>query len=354
MSPVVSLRGWRPSPRFDAPLVVASDLKHKGARRVCVNHGEIMEDSSSLLDRARSAVNHWEERKARASARLSQNPSKGWWYALLGFKPEADGFEIGPLAAIRPVVEPPGEVELASALKAPGLFGAIGRYSSGITYELFVNAKEVANEHGLHNLAWWIISAIRVKSLAEFLVPAAADHSWSTISGAGAGKVDARLIEDVPRARRTTEEVMVSRSVLEWTLDKLPVFIDLLEQPRFRLAVDALTTHQHLVSPRVMAASLWSGIEAIGDVKMELRFRLSLIAACLTTKRGPERVERYRTTKKLYDVRSKAVHGAAIEPKDLLSHVVETRRLLSDLICSVVARGHLPDEEELEEEILGQ
>src|SRR5215211_5996085 len=103
----------------------------------------------------------------------------------------------------------------------------------------------------------------------------------------------------------------------------------MLEVPKFRLAVEALTTHQHLVSLRMMAASLWSGIEALLGIQAELRFRITLSIASILEPRGEQRSARYRRVKKLYDIRSKAVHGITLSENELISHVAETRKLLS-------------------------
>lgn len=257
-------------------------------------------------------------------------------------------FSFPQVAELRRVVEPPGEVELAGALKNQHLFGAIGRYSPGITHELAVDSNVGESDQASFDLGWWIISAIRVRTLAEFLVPAVADHSWSIIAALNQQQCNAQMLEDVPQARRVDEPVLIQQADLQWVLGRFIQYGEMLQSPKFRLAVEALTTHQHLVSLRMMAASLWSGIESLLGIQAELRFRIALSIASLLEPRGQQRAERYRRIKKLYDVRSRAVHGAAMNESELISHVAETRKLLSSIVCTMVESGRVFSEEDID------
>ena len=300
----------------------------------------------------RNLVAHFEERKARASERLAQSAGQQWNFAILGIHTSVERFRFDQIGEFRRVVEPPGEVELASALKTQRLFGAVGRYSHRITHELAINRDFGSSDQAAFNIAWWIISALRVKTLAEFLIPLVADHSWSVIAAVEKQQCHAQLLEDVPQARRVEDSVAIQESDLQWVLERILAFGEMLEVPKFRLAVEALTTHQHLVSTRMMVASLWSGIEALMGIQAELRFRLALSVACLLDPRGPQRTERYRRVKKLYDVRSRAVHGTAMSEAELVRHVAETRKLLSGMICTMIEGGRVISEEDIERRLL--
>jgi hypothetical protein len=217
---------------------------------------------------------------------------------------------------------------------------------------LSVNRDFGKDDQAAFNLAWWLLSALRVKSLAEFLIPAVADHSWDGIAALTNQTCKAQLLEDIPQARRVDVPVLVRQDDLVWVLENIVEFARMLEVPRFRLAVEAITTHQHLVSSRMMVASLWSGIEALMGVQAELRFRLGLYVACVVEPRGTKRAERYRHVKKLYDIRSRAVHGADMNEAELISHVVETRKMLSAMLCKIIEGGKVLSEEDLERELL--
>lgn len=197
-------------------------------------------------------------------------------------------------------------------------------------------------------MAWWIISAIRIRSLTEFIVPVAANHSWSTIAAIDNNTCLTHIVEDVPTARKTDLTRLVQREDLEWVFENITRFASLLKNPKFRLAVEALSTYHFQSSKRLMVAHLWSGIEALFEIQSELRFRLATIIASILEPRGDKRVDLYRKTKKLYDVRSKAVHGSVIDNSKLLTHIQDTRQLLSLIICKFTELNHVPNEEELE------
>ncbi|MGC2888802.1 MAG: hypothetical protein WB627_07025 [Candidatus Acidiferrum sp.] len=160
------------------------------------------------LNSLKSLVEHFNERKARAAERLAQSVGREWNFAILGIHAEVEHFSFAPIGEFRRVSEPPGEIELAAALKDPELFGAIGRYSRGISHELAVNRDFGKDDQAAFNLAWWILSALRVKSLAEFLIPAVADHSWAVIAALTERGCKAQLLEDVPQARRVDAPVL--------------------------------------------------------------------------------------------------------------------------------------------------
>jgi len=159
---------------------------------------------------------------------------------------------------------------------------------------------------------------------------------------------EVQLLEDVPAARRLDSRAMLSVEALDWVNAQLKHWINLLEQPAFRLAVDAMTTHHHHANLRMSAAALWSGFEALFGVSSELRFRLALLAAAYLEDRGATRVSLYRRIKKLYDYRSKAVHGGATTDEMLVEHIVEVRHLLSRLLCRMTERCHQPSTDEFE------
>lgn len=69
------------------------------------------------LDELTNLVNHFEERKARAKERLSIETNSYWCFALVGFNTDIEEFKAEDFATIRRVIEPPGEVELATAIK---------------------------------------------------------------------------------------------------------------------------------------------------------------------------------------------------------------------------------------------
>ena len=303
------------------------------------------------LDRLQALVDHFEERKNRARQRLESVDGRWWCFALLGFAMEPKDYVVQDLLTIRPVVEPPGEVELASALKAPAYFSTIARYSHGIQYELAVNSS-FGSEHGPFTLAWWIVSAIRVRTLSEILVPVVADLPWSAIAAAPPQSVHAQVLEDVPAAFFLDPPVRVLGADLDWVFTNLTRFATLLETPSFRLAVESLTTHHHQSNLRMMTVAVWAGIEALFQIQAELRFRLSVsIAVCLEPP-GEERLHLFQDLKRRYDFRSRAVHGAPVLDEDLRAHVRFMRSVLARLLSKTTEKGIMVSTDEIEQALL--
>ncbi|WP_140865112.1 HEPN domain-containing protein [Myxococcus xanthus] len=288
-------------------------------------------------------------RKERAAARLAASPDKRICFALLGFKTAVQEFAFLPSARLQEVEDPPTVFHLAGALERPDLLHAVGRYTDHLRYELAVDANHGPTGQAAFTLASQIVAALRAKSLAEFLVPAVADYSWSTIAAAPERGCKIQLIEDVPQARRIAEPIEVQRADLEWVSTHLTSFSSLLEDARFNLAVEALSTHQHHPTPRMMTAVLWSGIEALFKIEHELSFRIACYTAAVLAPRGRERRDLYEKVKAFYAIRSKAVHGSKAKDDDLLKHVVEVRQVLSRLICTFTEAKRLPSSSELDD-----
>lgn len=308
-----------------------------------------MEKMTSTIKAAEGLVQHFQRRKDKAKAHLEAlGGIKEHCFALSGLSLNASPYVFAEMATLREVQQPPGEIELAGALRNKGLMSAIARHMPGVTYELAVLKDVPGDSQQPFNLGWWIISAIRCRTLADLLVPAVASVSWDAIPAVEAGTCEVQLLEDVPAARRIGEVVVVSNESLDWVNNHLMEWIDLLERPAFRLAVDSLTTHHQQANLRMSAASLWAGFEALFGISSELRFRLSALAASYLEDPGPERLTLYRRIKTLYDYRSKAVHGAATTDTQLEEHILEVRGLLSRLMCRMTETGTFPSSENLE------
>jgi hypothetical protein len=357
---------WRSGPQQTIRTVFSENGLPLAERRVPLWHrGKLRFNPSRQADglkpmtkelemkRLRGVIDHFDGRRQRAAERLRGEDTPRWFFALVGLEIECD-HELGDLLRLRQVVEPPGEVELAAALANKTLMSAVARYSHSVRHELCVERKTADDDQQSgFNLAWWFLSALRVRTLAEFLVPAVSDHSWSTIAGVSEGTCQIALLEDVTRARRFAGPICVTSPDLVWVDEHLTRFIDLLEKPAFRLAVDSLTTHQHEASLRMTTASLWAGVEALFGISTELRFRLASLIAAFLEERGKARVGRYRSVKKLYDFRSRAVHGAVVDDSAMHEHIRQVRLLLSSLLCKIAELGHFPSEDDWETALFG-
>lgn len=122
-------------------------------------------------------ADRWQQRREHAQQRLAVADVNAWHFAILGIRTDVEEYHFHDTIRLQPVTEPPGEVELAGALKQNTLFGAIGRYSHNIGYELAIDGRPGRDDQAAFNMAWWIISVLRVRSLAEILIPCVADPS---------------------------------------------------------------------------------------------------------------------------------------------------------------------------------
>jgi len=294
-------------------------------------------------------LEHFRQRKDSARERLAElGGTRELCFAVSGLSVECDKYDFSRVAVLRRVEAPPGEIELAQALHRKSLLSAVARHMPSVTHELAVACDGEIFDQSNMNLGWWIISALRTRSQVDILVPAVADVSWDVIPAVEADGCKIQLLEDVPAARRLDVQKAVSVDALDWVNAQLKSWINLLERPAFRLAVDAMTTHHHHANLRMSAAALWSGFEALFGINSELRFRLALLAAAYLEDRGPERVSLYRRIKKLYDYRSKAVHGGATTDEMLVDHIIEVRCLLSRLLCRMTEQCCQPSIDEFE------
>ncbi|RUV16910.1 hypothetical protein [Mesorhizobium sp. M7A.F.Ca.MR.245.00.0.0] len=117
------------------------------------------------------------------------------------------------------------------------------------------------------------------------------------------------------------------------------------KQPRLKTARVALQTAPMIMHRGSSLLHIWQGIEALfPDVRTELSFRLALLIAQLAKDITPRR-ETYQRSRKSYDQRSKAAHGGELQNGP--EAWVEGWNLLCLCMKAIMARGGLPDEQDL-------
>ena len=109
----------------------------------------------------------------------------------------------------------------------------------------------------------------------------------------------------------------------------------------FRLALEAAIDWRYAKEPRLAVSRIWSGIEAVFGVTSELVYRISIFSASLLEERGEPRKTRLQAVKRLYGLRSKAVHGEPLPPETLVSAMNDSHRLLRELLLLTIERGHV-------------
>ncbi len=275
---------------------------------------------------------------------------EGRFLGIVGLQLVNPVWDMADALRLQPVEPRLGAHEIARALTDPRKAATLGRYCEYIDYELAV-APTVAVGKDAILFAWSFISLLRVRSLVEILVPAALPCSWSVavLNRLAAHSCEVDLLEDSPNIRQLEEAEPVKDDDLAWIVNRLTTFNSLkATSPPYALAVDSLCEHNHQSSFRMAAAMLWSGIEALFDIKSEISYRLAIYIATLLEKPGNARYELFKRVKKEYNTRSRIMHGDSTDPETLRLHVVTTRKLLSRLICRVTENQGVPKPEEID------
>jgi len=301
------------------------------------------------IERAEKFTEYYGTRKKRATERLSNTPEGYTHFAIVGLNADSDYYGIPDIGFIRKVEEPPDIVELSSAINQQDLARVLSRYSPRIRYELSIRKNLGENERFHIDIAHSLVSLIKIKTLTEILVPAAADYSWSTISSLDDGSCVVFLVEDIPIPTLGRETIKINASDVLWATGHLKSFFDLYYGGgTFRIASEALCTHHHAPNLRLILAHLWAGVESLFDIDQELRFRLACYIPTILEERGIARHSLFKEVLKSYDVRCKAVHGADIPDKKLHEHIQFVKRILSLLLCKSLELGRVLKKAEIE------
>ncbi|HXG05008.1 MAG TPA: hypothetical protein VNO23_16550 [Candidatus Binatia bacterium] len=259
-------------------------------------------------------------RVARAAARLAAAGTRAWCFALVGLRPRAEQIAVGEGVRLVAVPEPPTAVELAAALRDPLLFGALGRIMPAVAAELQIDRGVEAVLDGAARLAEVIVATLRIRTGADLRMPAVSDHSWAALAAIHDGRCGARLLEEAPGG--AAEAVWTEPGDLAWAWAHRQAAAALLEAPRFRLALDALSTHHREANRRLAFIKLWVGLEAV-----------------LAVPAAEERLRRYV---------AEALDG--LRPGEALDRYVgELRQWLTRVLVECVESGRLPDRPEIVE-----
>lgn len=126
----------------------------------------------------------------------------------------------------------------------------------------------------------------------------------------------------------------------EWISKNYDAAYALLEKECYQTAVHAMASYRWHSVPRVQLAVIWSGIESMFNVNTEVSFRISLYIANFLCDDKAEAKQIFKQVRKMYSLRSSAVHGnktkdnienAVVESADLLNRILrrcaETRCL---------------------------
>jgi hypothetical protein len=294
----------------------------------------------------------YEQRRLRAVERLKMEPPQAWFYPVIGLHTDQENVQLWEGIKFQRIQEGPNAFELGAALEDRRMFLKIGRYCEFMEWEIVIPWNVGDPSHVAGTWGRVILDALRVRTQASLLVPAGCNHSWSSLNAFKDQSCKSWVMEDAPAAKIVGPPVTIRESDFQWVADYIGDFADRLGHGNFETAAEALASHFQHGDYRVMTALLWAGIEALFGISQELSHRLAAYIALALEPRGRACSDLYRRVKKLYNVRSKAVHGGAVGDNDLCEHIIEVRGLLSRLLCRFTEAAWLPDEQDFEDMLL--
>jgi hypothetical protein len=125
------------------------------------------------------------------------------------------------------------------------------------------------------------------------------------------------------------------------------------ESDAFRLALEAAIDWRYTKEERIAIGRIWAGIEALFGISSELVYRISSLCASLLEPRGARRKARFQAVKRLYGLRSKAVHGEKLIQDQLVSARNDSYTLLRELLVLSIERGRVLTGDDLDDALFG-
>lgn len=224
------------------------------------------------------------------------------------------------------------------------------------------------------NRAWLAVSLFVLRGYWQCMSVAASNYSWTrlrekpsenphpdpnhysnlktvtNLTGYRATLLDYRLrLLSLPSAPPT----QLRSDDVQWISEHYGTFNTLCSKHEsFRMALACCVDWRFQDELRSAVARIWQGIESLLGIKMELNYRISMTAASIISPRGPQRTETCKAVKKLYSIRSKAVHGDKISDDKLASGLEDSFHLLSRLLIACIDRGDVYSDDDLMRQVL--
>lgn len=316
---------------------------------------------------------------------LPREPYDGNWFVLVAGLPRpTTTLTLAPGISLRPLEEPLSVFDLASA-------GAVGFRSWAVLEPLAPGCFcEIESENDATTLPGydtlnraWLASALLVlRGFTRHLGVACSCYSWNIVAGhqertshlfkqqrrlEGPDAPVYRSKRDLPRfqgnlldyhltllTNKDERPGEVSAEDAGWIHEHFAVFNKLAaESEPFRFALEAAIDWRFAKDARSAVARLWSGIEAIFGTKSELVYRISLLSACLLAERGDTRKAKFEAVKRLYGLRSKAVHGEQLTDEKIGLALNDSYHLLADLLLLSIENGHVLGQEDFDQAVFG-
>lgn len=312
-----------------------------------------------------------------------KNSMEGNWYILLhGLSLESTPMLLVPGLSLRQIESDLSVFDLAAAGSVGFREWALLEPLAGECKCELASAQDAATIPGFDalNRAWLISNMLNLLGHSFHSALACSRYSWNIIAGIqerSSGQIREQIREegiqsalDSPKCQlpRFRGELLdyhivklvhgdrrrdpVSQQDVAWITTHFDKFNTLSsESTQFLYALTAASDWRYSKDARAAIARLWSGVESLFDIKTELVYRLSISAASLLTSRGDARIEKFKAIKKLYGLRSKAVHGSPLTSQEVQTTMDESFHLLRELILATVVKGKIFSKEDIEKSL---
>lgn len=301
------------------------------------------------------------------------NPHEGNWYVLVAGLPRpSKPLTLAPGLSLVPLELPLSVFDLAAT-------GAVGFHEWAVLEPLSRTCtceietprdSNITPGYDTLNRAWLASALLVLRGFSKHLGVACSSYSWNLIAGhqqrtahvfqeqvkrEGVDAAIYRSKRDLPPFKgnlldfhtrilidQDARADPVSSEDEAWIFAHFGIFNLLAsESEAFRLALEAAIDWRYAKEPRIAVGRIWSGIEAIFGVTSELVYRISSLCASLLEERGQERKARFQAVKRLYGLRSKAVHGEVLSEEQLVLVMNDSYRILRDLLILTITKGHV-------------
>jgi len=305
----------------------------------------------------------------------------GNWYVLVaGLASPKEPLTLAPGVSLVPLESPLSVFDLAAA-------GAVGFRAWAVLEPISLlctceieaaRDSDVVPGYDTLNRAWLASALLVLRGFSRHLGVACSTYSWNTVAGHQQRTahlfpeqvrdegVDAAIYEpkhDLPRfdgnllefhtqllVDRDSRNDEVSAQDVAWIAKSFGTFNRLAaESDAFRLALEAAIDWRYTKEERIAIGRIWAGIEALFGISSELVYRISSLCASLLEQRGAGRKARFQAVKRLYGLRSKAVHGEKLNQDQLVAAMSDSYTLLRELLVLSIERGRVLSSDDLDD-----
>jgi len=316
---------------------------------------------------------------------VERETHEGNWYVLVaGLARPKEPLTLAPGVSLVPLESPLSVFDLAAA-------GAVGFRAWAVlepisplcTCEIeAARDSDVVPGYDTLNRAWLSSALLVLRGFTRHLGVACSAYSWNTVAGQQQQNahlfpeqvrdegLDLTIYEprhDLPRFHGSLLEfhtqLLVDRGLrndevcdedVAWVFKNFGTFNRLAsESDAFRLALEAAVDWRYTKEERIAIGRIWAGIEALFGISSELVYRISSLCASLLEQRGARGKARFQAVKRLYGLRSKAVHGEKLNQDQLVAAMSDSYTLLRELLVLTIERGRVLTSDDLDDALFG-